>query len=104
MGEAGIVRWKESGWHKAFHYGYKEERLIHYGLHEDLLTYDSFGVSLEIPILIYHGTRDQVVDCEQSVRFAGGRANVELHLLDSDHELLDQVDVIWEGAQAFFGV
>lgn len=102
--EEGMARWKETGWREVYHFGYKEQRRLHYGVHEDSLAYDSFGVSLDLPILIYHGTRDETVDYRQSVRFAENRPNVQVHLLDSDHELLDQVDVIWEGALAFFGV
>jgi pimeloyl-ACP methyl ester carboxylesterase len=104
LGESGLAHWSEIGWREVYHYGYKEPRRIHYGLHVDALTYDSFGVSLDLPILIYHGTGDESVDYHQSVRFAENRPNVQLHLLDSDHELLDQVDVIWEGALTFFGV
>lgn len=104
LGEEGLAQWKETGWREVYHYGYKEQRRIHYGLHEDTLAYDAYRVSVDLPILIYHGTRDDVVDYHQSVRFAENRPNVELHLLDSDHELLDQVDPIWEGAAAFFGV
>ena len=104
LGEEGLAQWKETGWREVYHYGYKEQCRLHYGSHEDSLTYDSFGVSFDIPILIFHGTRDAAVDHHQSVRFAENRPNVELQLLDSDHELLDQVDVIWEGALAFFGV
>lgn len=104
LGETGMARWKETGWREVYHYGYKEQRRLHYKVHEDSLPYDSFRVSLDLPIRIYHGTRDEIVDCEQSRRFAENRPNVQLHLLDSDHELLDQVDVIWEGAVAFFGV
>jgi hypothetical protein len=104
LGEAGMARWKEAGWREVYHYGYKEQRCLHYMVHEDSLVYDSFGISLDLPIRIYHGTRDEIVDCEQSRRFAKNRPNVQLQLLDSDRELLDQVDVIWDGAVAFFGV
>lgn len=104
LGEAGLTQWKETGWREVYHYGYKEKRRLHYGAHEDTIAYDSFGVSLDLPILIYHGTRDEVVDYHQSMRFAENRPNVQLHLVDSDHELLDQVEMVWESAVAFFGV
>ena len=104
LGQEGLARWKAMGSIEVYHYGYKEQRRVHYGLYEDMLNYDSFNVALDLPILIYHGTRDESVDYRQSVRFAESRPNVQLHLLDSDHELLDQVEVIWEGAVAFFGV
>jgi uncharacterized protein len=104
LGEKGLEQWKAAGSWEVYHYGYKEQRHIHYGLYEDMLGYDSFGMSLDLPILIYHGTHDESVDYHQSVRFAENRPNVELHLLDSDHELLDQVDTIWDGAVRFFSV
>ena len=42
---------------------------------------------------IVHGWRDEVVPVENSVRFAREQ-NATLHVLDSDHGLLDQIRAI----------
>ncbi|MCS6872152.1 MAG: YqiA/YcfP family alpha/beta fold hydrolase [Anaerolineae bacterium] len=102
--EEGVRAWRESGWLNVFHYGENTERRVHYGLLEDVLTYDSFAVQLSQPILIYHGVHDESVDYRQSVRFAQNRPNVALRLVESDHQLHDQVDTIWAEAIQFFNL
>ncbi len=102
--EEGVRAWRESGWLTVFHYGENTERRVHYGLLEDMLTYDSFAVQLSQPILIYHGVHDESVDYRQSVRFAQNRPNVALRLVESDHQLHDQVEIIWAEAVQFFNL
>jgi pimeloyl-ACP methyl ester carboxylesterase len=48
---------------------------------------------LDCPAAIVHGWRDEVVPLEHSVRFAR-EYNSSLHLLDSDHQLHDQLRFI----------
>ncbi|MFQ3535587.1 MAG: YqiA/YcfP family alpha/beta fold hydrolase [Aggregatilineales bacterium] len=102
--EEGVRAWRQSGWLTIFHYGENTERRVHYGLLEDILTYDSFAVQLSQPILIYHGVHDESVDYRQSVRFAQNRSNVALRLVESDHQLHDQVETIWAEAVQFFNL
>lgn len=104
LGDEGLRRWREQGWLPFFHFGLERECRLHYGLYEDMLGYDSYAVTLDLPIRIIHGARDVNVDAEQSVRFAHDRPNVDLRLVDSDHGLFDQIDVIWETTLDFFGV
>jgi len=46
-----------------------------------------------LPICIVHGWRDDVVPVENSIRFAKS-CNAELHVLDGDHRLTDNIDEI----------
>lgn len=46
-----------------------------------------------MPICIVHGWRDDVVPVENSIRFARG-CRAELHILDGDHRLTDNIDQI----------
>lgn len=48
---------------------------------------------IDCPATIVHGWRDEVVPVEQSVRFAR-EYRASLHLLDSDHQLHDQLRFI----------
>jgi len=48
---------------------------------------------LDCPATLVHGWRDDVVPCEDSVRFAKAYG-AQLHLLDSDHRLHDQLRFI----------
>jgi uncharacterized protein len=70
LGEEGIARWRETGWLDVHHYGDGTLHRVHYGLVEDMLRYDSYALNLDIPTLIFHGTRDTSVDYQQSVRYA----------------------------------
>ena len=45
---------------------------------------------VDCPAAVVHGWRDEVVPYEHSVRFAQG-SRAALHLLDSDHNLHDQI-------------
>lgn len=47
----------------------------------------------EMPIAIVHGWRDDVVPVENSIRFAQ-TCNAELHVLDGDHRLTQNIDEI----------
>ncbi len=102
LGAEGINRWRESDAHEFFNYAAGGLRPVHYGLYEDLQGYNAYEIALSQPILIFHGRRDESVDVEQSVRFAATRPNVDLRVVDSDHQLLDQTDLMWAAAQTFF--
>jgi hypothetical protein len=104
LGEDGIARWRETGAHKFFNYAAGGLKAVHYGLFQDLQGYDSYALSLPQPILIFHGRNDESVDVEQSIRFAETRPNVNLRVVESDHQLLDQTDVMWAAARTFFGI
>jgi surfactin synthase thioesterase subunit len=47
----------------------------------------------DIPIVIVHGWRDDVVPCDNSIRFARD-CRATLHLLDGDHRLTENIDEI----------
>lgn len=49
----------------------------------------------DIPIVIVHGWRDDIVPVENSIRFAR-EARATLHLLDGDHRLTDNIAEINE--------
>jgi len=69
---------------------------VGYGLIEDGEQYEDYP-EVRDPTLVYHGVRDEVVPAAWSEEFAAGRGNVKLRLVDSDHQLLDALDEIWEG-------
>jgi len=97
MGDDWLEQWQQAGSLPVYNYAYDKEMQVHAGLAEDMLRYDSYRVDVALPITIYHGKNDETVDYQQSVRFAKQYTNVTLHLLESDHQLLDQTDVILAG-------
>ena len=87
-----------------FHYGYGRIVPIHYGLYTDAGQYDCLNAALRMPILIFQGRRDIAVDPAMVAEWARTRSNVELHLLDDDHQLLVSLDLIWADAARFLGL
>jgi uncharacterized protein len=104
MGETGIAEWKASGQLTVFHYGYGRMLPVHYELYEDARRYDAFSADLRMPVLAFQGRRDDTVDPESVERWAAARPNVELHLLDDDHQLTASLETIWDATSRFLGI
>lgn len=100
IGEEAMEQWKSTGWRSVYHYGRERESRISYELISDGLQYEDFPEVTQ-PTLIFHGRNDETVDYRLSEQFAAERPNVELILLDSDHQLLDSLQRIWERTQVF---
>ena len=65
-----------------------------------LMLYDEYP-DFRQPAVIFHGIHDTVVPPAFSRSFANTHPNAHLRLLDSDHELLNVLDAIWQEAGAF---
>jgi hypothetical protein len=100
-GGASLSDWKRDGHLMVFHYGFGRMVPIHYGLYEDARQHDAMRAHVEMPILIFQGRHDTVVSPGTVERWAARRPNVELHLLDDDHQLTNSLGEIWEGTQRF---
>ncbi|MDX2152389.1 MAG: YqiA/YcfP family alpha/beta fold hydrolase [Bryobacteraceae bacterium] len=92
--------WQRTGRLPFFHYGEGRERSVGYALIEDGERYED-EPPVSQPTLIFHGANDATVPAELSVRFAAARPNVELHVLESDHELIDQLETMWARTAQF---
>ena len=55
------------------------------------------------PVLIYQGTRDEVVNPASVERWAEGRRGVTLRLVDDGHQLLQHMEPLWEDVARFIG-
>jgi pimeloyl-ACP methyl ester carboxylesterase len=74
---------------------------VHYRFVEELREVASSELTLGLPMLIIHGTRDVVVPHSQSVRFSREHAGVQLVLLDEEHQLLEQPTRFLDALEAF---
>ncbi len=101
LGAEEMARWKESGTREVYHHGEMGSVPIGYGLYEDALQHEEFP-DITQRTLIYHGHVDDVVPPHFSVEFSWGRPNVELELVDSDHQLLNALEMIWERTSVFY--
>jgi pimeloyl-ACP methyl ester carboxylesterase len=104
LGDHGIEEWRRSGSLPVFHYASGSTRRVGFALYEDAARYDAFSVSLGRPILIFQGRQDASVDPRMVEQWASGRTNVDLRLVDDDHQLTASVDLIWRESAAFFGL
>lgn len=86
--------WRTHGSLDFMNYSSGQTESVHYGLVEDVRQYDSWSVKLDVQTTILHGMLDTVVNPQQSIDFAVSRSHVALHLVESDHLLHDQTDLI----------
>jgi pimeloyl-ACP methyl ester carboxylesterase len=100
QGPAVISSWRDTGWLEVFHYGDKAQRRVHYGLLEDAVNFPGFP-DFRQEALIFHGVNDSVVPVALSREFVASHPNARLREMDSDHELLDVLDVITGEAVPF---
>ena len=74
---------------------------VHYELYADARRYDASRADLPMPILIFQGLRDDVVDAAGVQAWACTRPNVTLHLLDDGHQLSASLETIWDTARGW---
>jgi pimeloyl-ACP methyl ester carboxylesterase len=104
LGGVGLENWKASNRLDVFHYGYGRVVPVHYELYEDARRYDSFDAAVTQRVQVFQGRRDDAVDPATVERWCRARPDVELHLLDDDHQLLGSLGFIWGEMKRFLGL
>lgn len=104
LGGVGLENWKATNRLDVFHYGYGRVIPVHYELYEDARPYDSFNARITQPVQVFQGRRDDAVDPRTVEEWCRARPNVELHLLDDDHQLLGSLEFIWDEMKRFLGL
>ena len=104
LGDRGLEEWKRTDRLEVFHYGFGRVMPVHYELYADARRYDCAAAALSMPIQIFQGLRDDAVDPAGVEAWARARPNVELHLLDDDHQLTASLEFIWAEAERFLGL
>ena len=100
LGQEKFEQWRNTGYLPVFHYADGRERQLRYDLIEDGRFYEDYP-NVQQPAIIFHGKNDTVVPPGYSITFSQQHTNTTLHLLDSDHELLDVMDLMWTEARKF---
>jgi hypothetical protein len=95
LGDRSVAEWQRTGSLNVFHYGYGRMLPVHFGLYTDACNYDCVNATLTMPILIFQGRRDTVVSPQMVEQWASTRPNVQLVMLDDDHQLGASLDEIW---------
>jgi pimeloyl-ACP methyl ester carboxylesterase len=100
LGQSTMEEWQRSGVLKVFHYGQGRTVELGYQLIEDGRRYEDYP-QVQQPTLIFHGKSDTVVPSDLSVEFARRHPQAQLHLMKSDHELLNVLDDMWMETERF---
>jgi pimeloyl-ACP methyl ester carboxylesterase len=104
LGPHSIAAWRDAGKVTVFHYGLGGPRDVGFELYQDAAQYDAFDASLDLPILVVQGRRDDVVAPAMVERWCATRSSTELHLVDDGHQLADTMPVIWEKSRHWLGL
>jgi len=100
LGEETMENWRRTGKLRIFNYAMVQDADLGYQLIEDAAQYEAYPEFAQ-PALIFHGRNDTVVPAEYSVKFAGAHRNADLHVLESDHELVNVLDDMWMETEKF---
>jgi len=101
LGAPKLEEWKRTGRLTVFHFAHGRFENVHYELYEDATRYDAFNAEIAMPVLIFQGRRDTAVRPETVEAWARRRPNVELHMLDDDHQLGASLDYMWDVTSRF---
>jgi pimeloyl-ACP methyl ester carboxylesterase len=104
LGGKSVEEWQRTNRLDIFHYAYGRMMNVHYQLYSDACGYDCVNAALSMPIQIFQGWRDDAVDPKAVERWSRSRPNVELHMLDDDHQLASSLDYIWREMQRFLAL
>jgi len=96
-----LDEWKRMDRLMVFHYGYGRMIPVRYELYTDACNYSCVDASLTMPIQIFQGRRDTAVSPDSVQSWAQSRPNVELHMLDDDHQLTSSLELIWRNVDRF---
>src|SRR5262249_32961583 len=92
--------WQREGSMEFFHYGEGRKQRVSYRLLEDAAGYPAFP-DFRQPALIFHGEHDDTVPVSLSQEFAAHHPNVQLEVMESDHQLLDVLEPMAEKIERF---
>jgi pimeloyl-ACP methyl ester carboxylesterase len=100
-GGADVAAWRRAGHLNVFHFGYGRMMPVHYELYADARRYDALHANLPMPVLVFQGRRDTAVDPATVEAWSRARPNVELHMLDDDHQLAASLPRMWARIAVF---
>lgn len=104
IGMVTIADWRAAGSCEVFHYAWGRTETLDFALYEDAERYDAFALELGIPVMVFQGTHDTVVQPDVVRRWAAGRPNVHLIMVEGDgHQLQAQLQKICDLTKAFVG-
>jgi len=96
--------WKEKGYIDVQHYQWNKTLPLSYNFYLDAKKYDDVPLDRKLPVLIFHGINDETVPYSVSINYMGKNPQCQTILLNSDHSLLDQLNLMWEYTRLFLKI
>jgi uncharacterized protein len=101
IGEQQLNAWEQTGHLDVYHHAVKDLVPLDYNFLTDARKYPLAEITRDLPTLIIHGINDDVVPISASRDFATNHPWVELLEWDSDHQLTDRNEQIWQQISRF---
>ena len=102
IGEEKYAQWCRQGATDFYHYGKKENVLLSYEFVLDMYRYDDHSLQRQLPTLILHGEKDEVISVESSKSFVVNRPWIRfIELAGSDHSLEQAQEILWRATEDF---
>jgi len=102
LGPAAFEAWRRDGSIEVDDHATKRKSRVDFGFVEELESLDAAPADVRVPVLIVHGTRDDVVSIERSREWSRGKRHVRLVEVDDTHELGQSIPRILQEADSFF--
>ncbi|MEB3212986.1 MAG: YqiA/YcfP family alpha/beta fold hydrolase [Leptolyngbyaceae bacterium] len=104
LGRPTLENWQHTGKLSVYHHGYQGFSDLGYSFLQDIQQYDDATLCRNIPTLIIHGRHDEVIPVEASKQFAGDRPWVHLQEVNSDHNLSNVTEFMWQSMSNFLEI
>jgi uncharacterized protein len=101
IGDRQLSLWESSGYLPIYHHAIKNLLPLHYDFLVDARKYPLSEIDRLLPTLIIHGINDDVIPISASRAFRTERPWVELLEWESDHQLTDGGERIWQDIRRF---
>ena len=101
IGEQQLNSWQKTGYLSIYHHGTKNLVPLHYDFLTDARKYPLIEINRVLPTLIIHGIHDDVIPVGASQSFVIDRPWGKLLEWDSDHQLTNTNDRIWQEIRRF---
>jgi pimeloyl-ACP methyl ester carboxylesterase len=102
LGTDRLKSWKDIGYLNIYHYAVQNLLPLHYNFIADARKYHLFPSDRILSTLIIHGIYDDVIPIDSSRDFVAKHPWVELVEVESDHALIDCLELIWQKTVPFF--
>ena len=101
IGAQNLIKWQTDRVLAVFHHGFNQLVDLDYAFIEDLAKIPDETFKRQIPSLIFHGQYDLTIPWDNSLQYSKNNQLAELNLLDSDHSLENQLDLLWNKTKEF---